>query len=540
MCNGVFSQSLKVYVRDSAPENYVLDACKRYNDTTFAYSYIGKYISKLTSKSFVEAGCDSIVIDSMEMSAYVTRGKSYENVNVDCSELPDRFKVRSDRPIDYYINLCDRVVDYYSNSGYLFAKAGLDSVSFDQGTFSAKIIVDRGCRIEIDSLIVMGDAKITNNYLERSLELRKGKVLDFSKISKIDARLNNMPFLEQEKAYQLAFSDCKSDVMLFLKKKKASAFSGVLGLMPQSQTTRKLMVTGDIDLSLVNVFHRGENFNFAWKKYETQNQTLNVGGSFPYVFKSPLGLGADFNLEKKDSSYLKTDFVGKIIIGNSSDVMYSLYYKYVSSFPISKVTNDTSGNFASLSTNMAGVSLFFRNVDNARNPYRGVVLSLSADAGQKKGKSDEFGGNMFAATVQYSVDGYIGLCPKLTLRLRNDSYYAYGSSMYDNELLYVGGLRTIRGFDELSLPATFYTLASAEVRFLFEENSAVYLLSDYMFLGKKNTLSDCANHALGVGVGLDLNTPAGVFSLVYAVGKWNDNPFSIRNSKIHFGYKSYF
>lgn len=539
-CDFARSQDLNILVRNSASSTYVLDVHKHFKDTSSIRLYIEKYVAKKMTQSYVEAGCDSIVADSLAVSAYVTLGESYKNVSVDCSELPERMRPKKNKPIEFYTDLCVKVVDYYSNSGYLFATAKLDSVSIADGMFSAKLKVDRGCRIEMDSLIVMGDAKISNNYLERSLEMKKGSVLTFAKIGKIDTRLNNMPFLEQEKAYQLAFSDCKSDVMLYLKKKKASAFSGVLGIMPQSQTTGKLMVTGDIDLSLVNAFRHGENFSFAWKKYETQNQTLNVSGNFPYVFNSPLGLGANFNLEKKDSSYLKTDFVGKIIVGNSSDRYYSIYYKNVSSFPIGKTSADTAGNFASLSSNLAGLSIYYQNVDNVRNPYKGVMISLSADAGQKKDKTNELVGNMFAASVQYSVDGYVGLVGNLTLRLRNDFFYMYSGSVYDNELQYVGGLKSIRGFDEMSLPATFYSLASVELRYLFEKNSAVYVLADYMYFGKERTVYDTRNHALGVGVGLDLNTPVGIFSLVYAVGKQNDNPFSIRNSKIHFGYKSYF
>lgn len=98
----------------------------------------------------------------------------------------------------------------------------------------------------------------------------------------------------------------------------------------------------------------------------------------------------------------------------------------------------------------------------------------------------------------------------------------------------------MRGFDELSLPATYYTLGNVELRYLFERNSAVYVLADAMYLGKKFTVESTNNFVVGVGVGIDLSTPAGIFSLVYAIGKQNNNPFSFNNSKIHFGYKSYF
>ena len=116
----------------------------------------------------------------------------------------------------------------------------------------------------------------------------------------------------------------------------------------------------------------------------------------------------------------------------------------------------------------------------------------------------------------------------------------YSPTIFDNEFLHVGGLQSIRGFDDLSLPATYYSLANCELRYLFEQNSAVYVLADAMYFGKKYTSADSGNYAIGIGVGLDLNTPAGIFSLIYAIGKQNNNPISFNNSKIHFGYKSYF
>ena len=92
----------------------------------------------------------------------------------------------------------------------------------DENSFSAKVKVDKGQVVKLDSLIINEEAKINRNYLERTLELRKNTLLTTDKIDRIDSRISNIPFLEQEQAFQLAFSETKSDVLLFLKNKKAS------------------------------------------------------------------------------------------------------------------------------------------------------------------------------------------------------------------------------------------------------------------------------------------------------------------------------
>ena len=537
LCSNAYAQHVSIFVRNSETDIYHLDCMKKCSDSLTADSHLKSYIDKVQRKSYVYAGFDSINYSNDRIVAYATLGEPLQDVALDVSEVPFRVSRRKKRNPLLYPQLCEQIVEYYTDKGYLFATANIDSVCFGENSFSAKVKVDKGMLVKVDSLIINGNAKITHTYMERTLELRHNSVLTTDKIDRIDNRINNIPFLEQEQAYQLAFSDTRSDVLLFLKNKKASSFSGVLGIMPKSQTTGKLLITGDIDLSLVNAFHHGENFKFNWKKYETQNQTLNVGGAFPYIFKSPVGLGADFSLEKKDSSYLKTDFYGKVMVGNQISRGFYIYYRNTASFPIGN--NDSiSGNYTNFRTNLFGFGIDYFNVDNLRNPYKGIVFAVTADAGRKN--ETEAKNPLFNANLFYDISGYIGVAQGFAIKLRNSSKFIYSKSIFDNELLWVGGMNSIRGFDEMSLPATYYTLGTIELRYLFERNSAVYVLTDAMYFGKMFTAETSSNYALGIGVGIDFSTPAGIFSLVYAIGKQNSNPFSFNNSKIHFGYKSYF
>ena len=534
-CIPASAQRVSIFSRDSESDSYVFSRQKKC-DSVSARLFLDGYIEKMQRKSYVAAGYDSITYGDNSISAYATLGRPCTNVSVNTDEVPFRISRRRTRNLMEYNSLCNQIVDYYTDRGYLFASAKLDSVSFCDTAFSAKIHVDKGELIRLDSLIINGDARIKRYYIEQVLELKKNTILTTTKIDRIDSRIRNIPFLEQEQPFQLAFSDTKSDVLLFLKNKKASSFNGVLGVMPRSQTTGRLMITGDIDLALVNVFHCGEDFKFSWKKYESQNQLLNIGGNFPYIFRSPIGLGADFSLEKKDSSYLKTDVVGKVIVGNYVSKGGFVYYRNTSSFPIG---NDTTANsdYTKYKANLWGFGFKICNLDNVRNPYRGIVLEIQADAGRKR---EEESDPIFHSNIYYDINGYIGFRKNFTIKLRSSSKMIYSKSIFGNELLWVGGLNTVRGFDELSLPATYYTLGNAEFRYLFERNSAVYVLADAIYFGKRHTASDASNYALGLGVGIDLGTSAGIFSLIYAIGKQNDNPFSFSNSKIHFGYKSYF
>ncbi len=92
--------------------------------------------------------------------------------------------------------------------------------------------------------------------------------------------------------------------MLYLDKKRASQFDGILGIAPNDDVDGKLLITGDIKLKLLSAFNRGELIDFNWRKLEAKSQDLNFHFNFPFLFNTPFGIDYRLNLYKKDTSYL--------------------------------------------------------------------------------------------------------------------------------------------------------------------------------------------------------------------------------------------
>ena len=190
------AQRVSIYTRNSEDDSYVFSRQKKC-DSVSAELFLEGYIEKMQRKSYVTAGYDSVIYGSNSISAYATLGKACSNVSVDTEEAPFRISRKKTRsPMEYH-NVCSQIVQYYTDRGYLFASARLDSVNFCDTAFSAKISVDKGELIKLDSLIINGDAKIKRYYIEHVLELKKNTILTTSKIDRIDSRIRNIPFLEQ-------------------------------------------------------------------------------------------------------------------------------------------------------------------------------------------------------------------------------------------------------------------------------------------------------------------------------------------------------
>jgi hemolysin activation/secretion protein len=117
--------------------------------------------------------------------------------------------------------------------------------------------------------------------------------------------------------------------------------------------------------------------------------------------------------------------------------------------------------------------------------------------------------------------------------------FYYADTVYANEQIRFGGLKTLRGFDEEALLATSMARVSVEYRFLLDQNSHLLVFFDQA-LYENRTRSYYRDMPFGFGAGMSFGTKVGMFSLVYGLGSQFGNPINIRDGKIHVGYLAVF
>jgi hemolysin activation/secretion protein len=199
---------------------------------------------------------------------------------------------------------------------------------------------------------------------------------------------------------------------------------------------------------------------------------------------------------------------------------------------------------------MNGIGFFFEKLDYRFNPKRGIAIQLNASAGSKKIKknpkiNDIAYNNITLNSTQYlydaTINGYIQLKNNNVLRIGLQSASIFGNGpIFKNELLRIGGLKTIRGFDEESIFTTFYAIPTLEYRFLFAENSNIIVFAEGAFY-EMNSFNNYINDTpLSIGTGINIETKAGILSINYALGNQFGNGFDARNGKIHFGLTALF
>jgi len=563
-CASLFSQqsySLAIY----SPENKELLRSIKYQKNLTSKAQLNKQLQNVLfacyDNAYLTAQYDSVILDSSSATAYLNFGMKYKwawlkKGNVDegvLSEIGFREKLYSNKPVKYkdVKRVQERIIRYYENNGYPFASIKLDSIIIADDKISAQLKLTKNEEIKIDSILIKGTAKIAPVYMYNYLGIKPGNLYNESQLQKVNTRLRELPFVTLKSPSSVIFTNKFNKLILNLDKKRASQFDGVLGILPDNKTG-KILFTGDVRLKLQNGLERGELIDLNWRRLQTQTQDLKARLVYPFVLRTPFGIDYNFKLYKKDTTYLDLNqnigvqylLIGgnylKLFYANKSSTLLSTKgLEYVTSLPA----------YADVHSNMYGAGIKFEKLDYRLNPRKGFSILMNASAGTKKIKKNlkvnqavyeglKLNSTQYNSDLEASV--FIPLGKRNTVELATKSAFLYGETTFQNELFRIGGLKTLRGFDEESILASAYSILTLEYRFILEQNSYIYVFGDQAFYENKNVSQYVYDHPFGFGAGISFETKAGIFSINYALGKQFDNPIELRGGKIHFGIVNYF
>jgi outer membrane protein assembly factor BamA len=513
-------------------------------------------------QGYLAASIDSVVKDSATVTAYFVLGQQYKFVKLHKGNL-DKYlmnevgfseKFYAGKPFRYQelAQLSDKLITYCENNGYPFASFKLDSVYIDDDQVEASVNFQKNNKISIDSLVVKGTAKIARGFIYNYIGIKPGQLYNEARFGKVAARLRELPFASVVKPAEVMFTEDKSKIFLYLDKRKASKFYGVIGILPNNQTTGKLLINGELKLSLLNSFGRGELIDLHWQSITKGTQDLKVNLAYPYLFGTPFGINYKFLLYKKDTTYLTLTHN----IGLQYFFLGANYMKVFADIYKSNLLNTTGfesvtvlPDFADVGATLFGLDMNFEKYNYKLNPTRGYQLYFFGAAGQKSIKKNSalnpiLYDSLKLKTTQFkfmlSGEYYIPLFRKTTILLRSENAYLFNQTIFVNEMFKLGGLRSLRGFDEESMLASNYDMFLLEFRYLFEKNSFFAVFFNGAYYEKRTPQAFVHDWPYGFGAGVAFDTKIGQFQFYYALGSQFSQAVSFKQGKIHFGFTNTF
>jgi outer membrane protein assembly factor BamA len=592
LCNCIFLSSASSQQTADTINKFKLNIHLVDKDTTFdlqelklqtAFSdqlqcsiYIGNIPAFLSSKGYPTASVDSIWYDTLSASINLFLGKQYKWIKL----VPDSIDKKAIDESGYFENFFTnkllnmeqlqkmqlRLLNHYENNGYPFAQVFLDSIRLEEDRINARLKVNKGVLYHIDSISIYGKAKINKNFLYHYLSIAKRSLYNKEKLQQVSQRILELPYLQEVQASNITMLGNGSILNLYLVPKKSSQFNFLIGVLPNAGQTNKLQLTADVNLNLKNVLNNGETIVFNWQQLQKKSPRLNLGYQQPYLFNSNFGIDFLFDLFKKDSTFLQVNAQLGLQYILSASQSGKFFVQWQNSFLLAngvdtniiKLTKKLPPNIDVSAVNF-GLDYDWVKTDYRLNPRRGNEIKITTSVGIKNIKRnndiiaikdplfnynslyDSVKAKSYQFRVKLTAAHYFPLGKQSTFKTAFNAGVFNSPNIFRNELFQIGGYRLLRGFDEESIYATQYAVATAEYRIRVSLNSYFFTFIDGGRVKNKYQNINLNNTFVSTGLGMALETKLGLLNISYAIGKRDDVKFNIRQSqKIHFGYVNYF
>lgn len=523
-----------------------------FKDSAALFDYLSDFQHSAVKKGYLIASFDSIKKSPSGYDAHFFLGPQFEYASLRMAPHEMEYlrksgnlseKVISHSPITptELSALMRKVHNTYLNDGYPFSSVQLDSVTIGVQSIDGLLRVERGPLVEWQKINIRGDSTISEKYVSNLIGIQPGDYYKESDLRGISNRIRQVNFLKEIKPADVLFTKEGAELFIYLESKPISSVNGIVGLQPDPATSR-MIITGELNLKLINILKRGELLDINWRSIQPQTQSLKAHVNYPFLFRTPFGIDGKFNLYKRDSTFLElVTTVGVNYFLKGGNYIKAFYQNSSSNLLSGSNSLPAGSNLASVSSNSYGLAFYRRQLDYVPNPSQGLVFNIESSVGSRKSRitdtSEVVNSTIYRGSIE--VESYLPITRRHVIKLRNLSQFYYAPVIFANEVHRFGGLQSQRGFNEEELYSTTSTTFTLEYRFLVDQNSHAFAFFDQTWY--ENTSGNyIQDHPYGFGVGFAFGTNFGIFSISYALGQQFNNPILLRNGKIHFGYIAYF
>lgn len=531
-------------------------------DSLKALQKVRDGILELRENGFLLANIDKIQTSSPGiLTFYLNIGNKYSWISLGKGNVPQEILGKTMystklfrgpvRPGKVGI-LLNQIIRNSESAGFPFAYVKIDSLEILKDGLKGELYYEPGPLITFDTLKIKGDTRIKSNFLSAYLDLKPGNMFNQKKIDEINRRLSELDYINVTSSPEITFQNEQASIILHLQDRKVSTINGIIGFLPNESENKKLLITGEIDLELKNPFGTGKEIAAKWQKIREETQLMDLHYLHPNFLRSSVNIYGDFDFLKEDTSFFNIEATLGLSFTPQPAQALSLY-----STIHSGRLNSTSGlgnsvelpPFSDFNITYYGIQYGYSSILPLIFPLKGFSLSLNFAVGRKRIKKNSgINESLYEGLDLNSTQLRTTARLKKLWRISQRSVIfnevnagkLINKRLFLNDIFRLGGLGSLRGFNENFFFASEYISGKIEWRYLIENETYFFVFFDKAFIkvDVENQLHNDAPFGLGTGISLDTNN--GIFHLVYAIGGSEDQDFSFEFSKIHFGYKAKF
>lgn len=522
---------------------------------------LNQLLHHLHEKSFIEASIQQVVYRQDTTTAFIYVGKSYQWAKLSLEHVKSTLPYRSikekyyrTRPFTYsqVANLQNRLIRMMDDHGYPFASTQLDSLQINNQSIQAVLKIDSGPAIVFDSIAIYGTAIIKTSFLSSYLGIFSNESFATYKIERANRILAQLPYIKIVSSSQLFFKNFRAYPVFFLDRRSSNRLDGFLGLLPNpQQTASRILITGQISLRLLNLFSTGKGLEFEWMRQRPLSQQASLHYIHPHFFNTGIDIKSKFYLLKEDTTFLNVNTgIAFARFFNRLQGSGSIFVDYKTSRTTTDklITDFQQLRLADFDLLSYGIGYEWNNLDDYFYPRKGINLKIELQVGNKLiRKNSEFTDSLYQTIAKNTIqsqwkvllENFINLSEKNVLFHKIKAGGIINDKIFVNDLFQIGGLMTLRGFNENFFYASSYVIHTLEYRYHMTNDTYFMGFYDQGYIQNRST-DFYSDFPAGGGVGISFSTSAGIVNVVYSLGNSKNQPVGFNTSKIHVGFISRF
>lgn len=428
--------------------------------------------------------------------------------------------------------LLEETTNKLEQLGYPLAKVQLENIKRKNNKLIADLTIQLNIQRKIDQIVLNFKEEekkqkyFPSNYLTQINKKFNKKLLNQNTLKEVKTEFEKYSFAKQTKQPELLFSKDSTIIYVYIEKIKSNSFDGYIGIGNDEE--KKTTLNGYLDIQLTNLLNGGEDFYMYWKSDGNNQKTFRTGLTLNYLFKTPLGLNAQLNIFKQDSTFQNS----KTIL----DINYLIDYKTklhigIESTASSDIQNSNNNTISDFKNQFITIG-FNHQKNNPNTPLfpEKTKIDMLFGLGKRETQNSIINtSNQKQYFINLNLSHNFIINSKNNINIRSLNYYLKSNTYLTNELFRFGGLHSIRGFAENSLQGNYLSALQTEYRHNLNQLLYLHSIFDYALYNdkSKSRIVEKINNIIGFGFGIGIQTNSGIlkFSITNGTNNYNDIKF---------------
>lgn len=538
-------QELKIdFIIIDSTDNDIKNFSKEAHSIKEAEDFKKQTIINFYKEGYLNLNVESNLTNQTQISHHITLNRKIDSIKI---RIPEDFAnlIIDKRNKTNIIQIAFKdwentqkiIMKNLKNKGYDFAKVNYTPIETDENILHAHINIEINKLRKFNQVYIRGYDEFPESFKTHYIRIKKGETYTEEKLKKKTKAIQNIDFVSEIKNPEVQFTKDSVNVFIYLEKNKINSFDGFIGFSNEEESSG-LNLNGYLDVLLKNNLNYGETLIIRYKNDGQEQQIFKSRLALPFVFNTRFTPEAGIELFRQDSTFARStqelrlgyhinhqwEAFGDLEMTNSSN----LQSDDVQTSTVNNPITDFKARFYGVTTRFNNRK---RNIGEIVNRDFAELRLLRGNRKTAKESENQTKLEFYGETLQQII-------PKTYLHLASTIQLLGSRNFVDNELFRLGGLKSVRGFDENSLIATSFYSLQTEIRYFLSPDLYANTVLDYGYY--QNKLIDLEENLFSFGFGIGLNTKGGLLRLIFANGRSSQQEFNFQNTQVHLSLNTFF